>query len=397
VVGAGIQGCTIAIELAMRGVPVTLFDSEARPMERASRWNEGKIHLGYVYANDASLETARTMLRGALVFRRRMSEYLEQSVDFGELSSSFIYGVHRDSVISPEAVTGHLASVDRLISEAFDSADVDYLGEKRLPETRPIPADRSPFDPTLIATAIETPERAINPHQLGDAVARRVLSDPTIEFAPACRIERIGKAVDGRYWLTDGSGRNHGPYREAVNAAWESRLMLDSTIGILPAATWMHRYKLALHVSVATTYEIPSVTVTLGPFGDVVKFGGGRVYLSWYPATLIATSTNLAPSEPEETFDNGARAKVAHDVIHELSRLLPALRDRDWDGTQFQVRGGHIFAWGESDISDPSSRLHERHAVGVNSFLGYHSVDTGKYGLAPMHAMVVAARISGEV
>ncbi len=52
VLGAGILGSSVALFLARRGALVTLFDARDRPFEGASRWNEGKIHLGYIYAAD---------------------------------------------------------------------------------------------------------------------------------------------------------------------------------------------------------------------------------------------------------------------------------------------------------------------------------------------------------
>jgi L-2-hydroxyglutarate oxidase LhgO len=69
IVGAGLQGCSIALELARLGVETLLVDRAERPFERASLRNEGKIHLGLVYAADRSLETARLQLRGALSFQ----------------------------------------------------------------------------------------------------------------------------------------------------------------------------------------------------------------------------------------------------------------------------------------------------------------------------------------
>ena len=60
-----------------------------------------------------------------------------------------------------------------------------------------------------------------------------------------------------------------------------------------------------------------------------------------------------------------------------------------------KVRGGVIFAWGSSDISDISSELHSRFDVGPFSKGGYHSIDTGKYCVAPLFALEVADRICG--
>jgi hypothetical protein len=57
------------------------------------------------------------------------------------------------------------------------------------------------------------------------------------------------------------------------------------------------------------------------------------------------------------------------------------------------VHAGIIFAWGDTDVHDPASRLHERHSVGPRSFGRYHSVNTGKYTLAPLFARQLAERI----
>src|SRR5687767_3512683 len=69
VLGAGIMGCSAALCLAQRGARVTLLDAAAQPCTGASRWNEGKIHLGYLYAADPSMATARRVLDGGLAFK----------------------------------------------------------------------------------------------------------------------------------------------------------------------------------------------------------------------------------------------------------------------------------------------------------------------------------------
>ena len=52
VLGAGLQGACVALELARRGYRVLLIDQSSGCMQRASLASEGKIHLGLVYAND---------------------------------------------------------------------------------------------------------------------------------------------------------------------------------------------------------------------------------------------------------------------------------------------------------------------------------------------------------
>ena len=59
ILGGGMQGCCCALALAERGIEVTLFDRNEQLLTRTAVANEGKIHLGYMYANDPSCSTAR--------------------------------------------------------------------------------------------------------------------------------------------------------------------------------------------------------------------------------------------------------------------------------------------------------------------------------------------------
>ena len=86
ILGAGIMGCSLALFLARRGVRVTLIDAASAPFTRASRWNEGKIHLGFLYAGDPSLATARKMVPGGLAFRPIVEELIGRSIDAGDLA-----------------------------------------------------------------------------------------------------------------------------------------------------------------------------------------------------------------------------------------------------------------------------------------------------------------------
>ena len=68
ILGGGHQGCCVALALAERGIDVTVFDRNDELLSRAAVANEGKVHLGYMYANDPSLATARLMMQGAFAF-----------------------------------------------------------------------------------------------------------------------------------------------------------------------------------------------------------------------------------------------------------------------------------------------------------------------------------------
>src|SRR4029434_218326 len=120
-------------------------------------------------------------------------------------------------------------------------------------------------------------------------------------FHPSCLVDSIDADSNGRLRVhvaptghANGLERL-GPYDHAVNTLWEDRLRVDAMLGHRPTRPWLHRYKLALHVRRVAADPPPSTTIVLGPFGDVVNFGDGRFYFSWYPVCRLGTSDALSP------------------------------------------------------------------------------------------------------
>ena len=170
VLGAGLQGVCIALELARRGITVDLVEQDAQPLNRASLRNEGKIHLGLVYAKDATFATAETMLDGALDFRRLLSSWTAGRFDAVARSRPFVYLVARDTLLPPPVLAAHYAAVATSYRARL-AADpgLDYLGTRtddvwrRLEE----PAFAALGAPAQAIAAFETIEAAID---LGDVV-----------------------------------------------------------------------------------------------------------------------------------------------------------------------------------------------------------------------------------
>src|SRR5262245_56712714 len=130
VLGAGLQGACIALELARRGARVDLIEQDALAINRASARNEGKIHLGFVYAKDETLRTARLMVRGALAFRPLLSRWTAGAFDRLPTSAPFHYLVPYDSAWSPGDLAQHYAAVQEIYAETRRIEGGDYLGQR---------------------------------------------------------------------------------------------------------------------------------------------------------------------------------------------------------------------------------------------------------------------------
>ena len=397
VLGGGLQGASVALELALAGVEVHVYERHERCLAGASSHNEGKIHLGFVYANDPSLATARTLISGAIAFAPLLRRWLgSDAVDSIPVSGPFYYVVHEESMLGVDEVAAHLEQCRSILLESNGAAP-DYFGsDHRAPSVRlPDAEGDSLFDGRRTRAAFRTPEIGIDSGVLADLVRERLAGEDRIESrcgALVGGVEANGQRVTVEFEHDGGAQRES--YDHVVNTLWDGRLAIDRTAGVAPERPWLYRLKhyVRMHAP-AVAPSIPSTTIVLGPYGDVVAYDNGSVYLSWYPAGMVATSSELAPPQawalvPEEP--DALRAATSEG----LAEVIPAVAGLTADAAEsLEVGGGVIVAWGETDIDDAASGLHERHAIGPRSHGRYHSVDTGKLTTAPLFGKQAADRI----
>ena len=402
VLGGGLQGCCVALELASRGLSVTLVDENAELLTRTAVANEGKVHLGYMYAADPSLRTARRMAGGALAFAPFLRRHLGTDVALAT-SSPAAYAVHRDSQHDATAVAGYLAAVHELVTEAATAPGAAYLGGDLAAAVRRWSAAEvaEAFDPAETVAVFDTPEVAIDPLALAARLRARIADEPLVEVRTGHRVEAVKRRADDLFEVTGSMPGQAGEewedsFDQVVNALWGGRMAVDATLGLRPGRPWLHRLKYGVSVRWPDRLAPPpSVTVVSGPFGELVSYPDRTTYLTWYPACVLGYATELSPPATWETHPQGeTRAEIVRGTVDGLARLVPALsqlRDEDLDAAV--VKGGVIVAWGETDIDDPRSELHNRFAIGVSSIDGYHSVDPGKLTMAPLFAQRCADRV----
>src|SRR5690349_7423842 len=294
ILGGGLQGCCVALSLAERGIDVTLFDRNERLLNRTAIANEGKVHLGYMYANDPGLATARMMMQGALAFAPFFARHLGLAKDAMAVSRPATYVVHRDSQRTAEQVSQYLATVHALIGEGSRQRPDAYFGRELDTELRPWSrAEREThFDPCIAVAAFDTPEVAIDPVALADAVRSRVHSDPRIEVRPGHVVVSVEDGTRLEVVLQAGDRPAREPFDHVVNALWEGRFAINEKRGLRPDRPWMHRLKYGISFRLpAGTVKPPSATFVSGPFGEVVSYADGLTYLTWYPVCLQGISS----------------------------------------------------------------------------------------------------------
>jgi glycine/D-amino acid oxidase-like deaminating enzyme len=399
VLGAGIQGSCAALALARAGNPVTLIDRAPAPLLRTSVRNEGKIHLGLVYANDPTGRTGSHLLEHALRFAPLLERFLGEPLDWPSLVSiPFAYLIARDSMVGEDRLQEYYESLQTRYQEILREApDHHYLGTRpdRLWWPAEVPTD---VDPAMVAGAVSTSELAIDRDGLRARIVAALEAHPAIEL----RMDREVRAAEERSggFLVEGETGGGEPWSEAgdllVNCLWAGRIPVDRELGLAPEVPWVHRLKFRVLVDFPEAlHALPSLTTVLGAYGDLVNYPDAKAsYLSWYPVCLRGFSVGDAPPADWLAATAGRPtpeqlAGVEAGTLEAFARLVPGI-----EGSRvLQVDGGIICARGERDITDPGSALHERHDIGVTQRGGYFSVSTGKFTSAPSHAAALAETI----
>ena len=399
VLGGGLTGLGTALELAKHGTKVALVEQDNLPMNRASLRNEGKIHLGFIYANDRTFATARLQLQGALQFRALLARWIGARANSLRRSTPFVYLVTAGSLLAREELEVHYAAVERECADHLSQAqDLDYLGDR--PKQLFHPCALSNLKPLLkidgLAAAFRTEERAIDTDELAQALRAAVRDATEIRLLARRKVESVTRHCERFHIEGSGpEGRWQLDAAQVVNATWENRLAIDETVGLRHEPGWVHRLKYRVIARVPERLrQGPSVTMVLGPYGDVVIRPDGTAYLSWYPVGMRGWTHELAPPASwagpcrGELADDDRRS-VADGVLGAIDEWYPGIGASQ----PLLVDAGVIVAYGRTDVGDTASRLHDRSRIGVTSKDGYHSVDPGKLTTAPLFAKLAADRV----
>ncbi len=417
------MGCCLALELAQRGYRVDLIDLASAPMTGASLHNEGKLHLGFVYANDPLKETHGLMLRGSLAFSHIVEKLSGYGADSLISSEPFHYFVPIDSQLDMVSINNHFHKVEEAIYEVTRNSGNLYLDHRfdRYYERNSSSYHASMFSQSLTLGSFRTEERSVSTIAVANILCRAIKSQTNINFIGNTEVHAADRLACGDVKiesLHDGE-TSLNRYSCVANCLWDDKLRVDSTAGITDQGQWISRYKATINISAPTTthINIPSATGIAGTYGDVVNHNNGSYYISWYPLCKIAQTTNGDRHKLHDmvhlgTLSRGIRkmtsgypsisrivASYAHrkfikDNIQEMAAYVPSMFNLLNSKKRCEVGGGVILARGATDIDDPESYLHQRSAIGPVAYGTYVTIDTGKYCMAPLFAMDAADMIA---
>lgn len=390
--GAGVQGVCASLALRRRGYDVTVIDRSPNALLRTSLRNEGKVHLGFLFANDRSMRTAELLMQGALRFSSLVDGWFGEAMPWAEFSTgTFTYCLGTTSLLSGDEILSHYEKVQSLYEKLSEDRSLSYLGTRpsRIwteAESSSIPE----LSRTYASPLAQTLEVALDRELMNDWMRDRFNDNDEIAHRYNHTVKSVSREPHGFIVKCIGPDRSDVSLRAdiVVNCLWDGRLAIDKTMGISYDRPWVHRLKYRVFVDLPDHLSgMPPMTFVLGPYGDIVTFRDGLTYLSYYPVSIQGWTSELQPPSSWDAPCEGRPDPVlAHDVaervVKELSFAIPGLEE----AAIRKVDAGAIFTWGETDIDDPRSEIHERFDVGVHAHDGYFSIDTGKFTTAPLFA-----------
>lgn len=388
ILGAGVMGASAALMLAQRDWRVSLFDEAPAPFSGASRWNEGKIHLGYLYAGDASLDSARRVLPGGLAFKPLTEALLGCSLEPACTQVDDTYVVHEHSIASLDTVRAYAGAIHDLANSHPDAAH--YLAPLSPPAELSRAELARDFEITSLSGGFRVSERSVSTQWVADRFLAALAGEQRITQVMNTRVHAVHPRtnIDGPFDIETAHG-GEGPFDLVINALWHGRLAIDRGLGLPMPPEISHRYRVSLFVRTSGVVALPSAVIAAGPFGDVKNYNGRDFYLSWYAAGLRAEGN--APEPPAAPMlSQSDRASICDATFTSLKSYIPAVANIEANIEDVRVEGGWVYAAGKGALADPRSTLHRRDRIGVARAGSYFSVDTGKYSIAPWLARTIA-------
>jgi FAD dependent oxidoreductase len=391
ILGAGIMGCSLALFLARKGAQVSLFDETPEPFAGASRWNEGKIHLGYLYAGDPSLDTARKLIGAGLRFRGIVEELLDSDISAAVSPQDEIYLTHRSSVVDPDSMSAYFDAVSNLVRGHGDAdryfSDLTFASPVRMTagDLRNVTSSEN------IVAGFRVPECSVQTSWIADRYVAAVEAEPSIELVLNTKINSVASKADK--WAVLANPPIRDLFDVIVNCLWHGTDSVSRASGLgHPHSQTSYRYRVSVFLRAEQACTLPNAVIAVGPFGDIKNYNGRDLYLSWYQEGLIEDRVGCPVTVD---LDALAKARIATNTFNRLREYFPGIAAVVRQPSSFTVGGGWVVAHGAGSLSDPSSPLHRRDRFGISRFGSYYSVDTGKYSTAPWLANQLAGQIMG--
>lgn len=305
VIGGGIYGCALAVELSRsRGARVLLLERERELLRRASSANQARVHNGYHYPR-----SMLTALRSRVNFPRFVADYKEciagGFLKVYAISRHFSGVTARQFRLFCERIEAPLHPAPKSVRELFDSTYVEAVFQVKEPA----------FDWRILAARLQADLERHGVEVALGAEASRVAS----AGCPPLEVE----------FLCDGA-TSHVRADAVYNCTYSrvNKLLADSGLPLVPLK---HELTEIALVEVPRSLRDLGVTVMCGPFFSLMPFPAAGLHslshVRYTPHREWYDVPGRAYRDPYAQLADAPRRSNSTHMIQDAMRYLPAVSE----------------------------------------------------------------------
>ncbi|HTA62108.1 MAG TPA: FAD-dependent oxidoreductase [Bacteroidia bacterium] len=295
IIGGGLFGCCIALELSKSGHEVDLIEEQGDIMMQASKVNHNRIHLGYHYIR--SIATAEQSIEGLLSFMFNFGNAVKY-----QFANYYAIAKH-NSKTSPEKFL-----------EFCDNVGISY--DEGYP-------DKEFLDPVQLEACYKVPEPVFDYNHLKKMVGD-YLAKTSVNLQLNTKCLNVKKQADGTYLVK--TSKEEKVCDVVINASYVNFNTINEWMGISPKPL------LYEHVVIPTfKYKTDTLGLTVmdGEFCSVMPKGMNENEFLLYHVKHSVLESKLIDKRPE--FKKIA-ADYENEIYENSSLFMPFLRKVERQG-----------------------------------------------------------------
>ena len=258
VIGSGIFGSEIAIELKKAGLSVALLESKKDILLGASQNNQNRLHLGFHYPRD--LETGKQCIDGFYAFKKKYTECINEQFKNYYLISS------ENSNVSSDQFIDHA----KALNVPFKEINIDQL----------------PIEMTNIKSGLSCEEVVYDCSILRELV-RSSLKSNAVELSLNWEVSEINKKLD-IYKIFSNSGDMINA-KSLINCTYADINNLTKKLGF---DVHMNQYEYTVVPIISLDIDKLGLTVMDGPFMTLLPYGKSDHFLLYHVENSVIAKEN---------------------------------------------------------------------------------------------------------
>lgn len=359
IIGGGVFGTLIALQIAKNGRPVTVFEKSSDILIGASLVNQCRVHMGYHYPRDK--QTARPLISAKEEFCKLFPDAIV------EKNFNNYYCIAKE---------GSLTTKDDYLSFC---RDLNLPFKEELPKDIKLRSDK-------IATSLKVPEPIFDVRHVRRSIHSLISKQKNIQLITSAEVLSI-KDSGGMFevsfsHLGEGKAWRFGA---VVNATYSRINIVNGRAG-MPLKKY--QYELCEMPVVATPWKKPTgIAIMDGPFFGVMPFGFSKEYLLYDVEISVLERTISDTPEFKHNIayydDPKIRAERFKRYVQKMKAIIPEVSLCKYLYSLYTVR----------IVLPNREKTDARPTVIENPVPGYWQIFSGKIATSAPYSKELAASV----